>query len=134
MILVVKSSFKEIRPDMKTFLLFIFIPATLFAEVITDCGQYTAKGVVRAYEDGVKLIVNEKTQSEYIISMPKLEQGKIVGHIDRDVTVKLVLDKSFNGHKGVTENIISIESRIPDPLKPGDTGFTLDKKTKCKKN
>lgn len=118
---------------MKFFLFLFFIPATLFAEVITDCGEYTAKGVVRAKEDGIKLIVNEKTQSEYVISMPKLEQGKIAGHIDRDVTVKLVLDKSMNAQQGSTDNIISIDFRIPDPLRPGDTGFTLDKKLPCKK-
>lgn len=119
---------------MKFFLFALFLPSLLFAETITECGEYTAKGVVRAKEDGIKFIVNEKTMSEYVISMPRLEQGKIAGHIDRDVTVKLILDKKFDGQKGVTDNIISIESRIPDPLKPGDTGFTLDKKTSCKKN
>lgn len=117
---------------MKYFLLFL-LPASLNAAIITECGEYTAKGIVRAKEDGIKLIVNEKTQSEYVISMPRLEQGKIAGHIDRDVTVKLLLDK-LDGQKGLTENIISIDFRIPDPLKPGDTGFTLDKKTPCRKN
>ena len=103
-----------------------------FCATITDCGEYTARGVVRAKEDGLKLIVNEKTQSEYVISMDPLAQGQLSGLIDRDALVKLVLDKKLDGQKATISKIISAKARIPDPLNPEDSGFTLDKKIPCK--
>lgn len=119
---------------MKYFVLLILFPTALYANGISDCGEYSIRGVVRPTSEGLSLIVNEKTQSEYKISMPIFEQGKIGGYINKPVTVRALLDKKFDGTKGYTEKILSSEFRLPDPLNPKDTGFTLDKKTNCKKD
>lgn len=105
--------------------------APLKAEIIESCGEYTARGIVRAKADGIKLIINEKTLSEYVISMPTLEQAKIAGFIDKDVSVSLILNKKTIGQKLESSEIRSATFRIPDPLNPKDTGFTLIKEVKC---
>ena len=117
---------------MKYLFVLFLIPQLSLADIITECGEYTANGVVRAKQEGIQLIVNEKTQSEYVVTMSTSEQGQLGGYIDRDVTIELVLDKKFNGQSGSTSKIISSKSRIPNPLYPGDTGFKLDKKVPCK--
>lgn len=117
---------------MKYLFFIFFIPQLSLADIITECGEYTASGVVRAKQEGIQLIVNEKTQSEYVVMMPTSEQGQLGGYIDRDVTVQLLLDKKFSGQIGSASKIISSKTRIPNPLYPGDTGFKLDKKVPCK--
>lgn len=117
---------------MKYLLLFLSLPAIASAE-ISDCGEYNARAVVRIIDSEMKIVVNETTQSEMIISMPLLEQGKVAGHINRPVTIKLLLTKKFDGMKGVSDKILSTELRIPDPIKAMDTGLTLVKKMDCTK-
>lgn len=117
---------------MKYLFLLLLLPAVSLAE-ISDCGEYNARAVVRVIDSEMKIVVNEKTQSETVISMPLMEQGKIAGHIDKPVTIKLILTKKFNGMTGVADKIISTELRIPDPIKAMDTGLTLVKKMDCSK-
>lgn len=116
---------------MNYILLLILIPTISLAEIVTDCGEYSVRGIVRAKIDGLKLIINEKTQSEYTISMSPSEQGQIGNLIDRDVTVELLLDKKIIGQSFATSKILSSKSRIPNPLNPNDTGFSLLKKIPC---
>lgn len=106
-----------------------FSPA--WSEVLSDCGQYSANGVIRSKKEGIQFIVNEKTQSEHIISMPIPEQAKAAGFINRDVTINLMLTKKTIGQKLESSEIVSITNRIPDPLNPQDTGFKLVKKSDC---
>lgn len=115
---------------MKFLLLLLSLPTIALAQ-FTECGEYTARGVVRAANSEIKIIVNEKTQSETVISMPRLEQAKIAGHLDKPVTINLLLTKPFDGMTGVSEKIIKIQLRIPDPIKAMDTGLILNNKTKC---
>jgi hypothetical protein len=117
---------------MKYLLLLLTLPTIANAE-ISNCGEYNARAIVRVIDSEMKIVVNEKTQSETVISMPLLEQGKIAGHIDKPVTIKLLLTKKFNGMTGVSDKILSTELRIPDPLKAMDTGLTLIKKMDCTK-
>ena len=117
---------------MKYIFLLMLFPQIIMAEIITECGEYTVRGVVRDTPSGLSIFVNEKTQSEYIISMSPLEQGQLGGLINKNVTVELVLDKKFDGQKVTTSKIISKKSRIPNPINPEDTGFKLDKKINCK--
>ena len=115
---------------MKFLLLLLSLPTIALAQ-FTECGEYTARGIVRAVNSEIKIIVNEKTQSETVISMPRLEQAKIAGHLDKPVTINLLLNKPFDGMTGVSEKIIKIGLRIPDPIRPLDTGLKLNKQTKC---
>lgn len=120
---------------MKLLFLFLLLPKLVFAgpSGLSECGEYTIRGIVRALPDGVTIVVNEKTQSELKIAMPIFEQSKIGGHINKPVTIKALLRTQFDGTKGFTEKIISSEFRLPNPLNPQDTGLSLDKKVDCKK-
>lgn len=119
---------------MKVLFLFLFFSTTLHAGGLSDCGEYTLRGVIRPLEDGLTIVVNEKTQSELRISMPIPEQGKIGGYINKPVTVRALLNKKFDGTKGYTTKIISSKFRLPDPLNPKDTGVNLEKKIACIKD
>lgn len=117
---------------MKYFFILSFIPALTLADVVTDCGEYTVKGVVRGGV-GISIVVNEKTQSEYTIVMPVEEMAKIGSYLDDAVTAKLKIEKIISPVKGEIKKIISIDRRIPNPLNPEDTGLKLDKKFDCLK-
>lgn len=120
---------------MKVLFLLFILPTIANAGIagLSECGEYTIKGVIRPLPEGLTIVVNEKTQSELKITMPLLEQSKIGGHINKPVTIKALLTTQFDGTKGFTEKIISSELRLPDPLNPKDTGLSLDKKLDCKK-
>lgn len=117
---------------MKLLLLLLLLPTIANAQ-FTECGEYTARGIVRGANAEVKLIVNEKTQSETVISMPKPEQIRMAGYLDKHVTIKLLLTKAFDGMTGFSEKIINTQLRIPDPIKAMDTGLELVKKMDCQK-
>lgn len=117
---------------MKYFLvaLILILPQIALAD-LSVCGEYEVRAVVRAKKTSYEIVVNEKTMSEINIALPVPEQLKLAPYIDRPMTAVLILDKKFDGTKGRSEKIISVKNRIPDPLKPGDTGLTLIKKMKC---
>ena len=111
----------------------ILITPTLGMAGLTECGHYEVRGVVRAKKISYEIVVNEKTMSQMNISTPVSEQLKLLPYINKPVTITLILNKKFDGTKGSSEQIISVKSRIPDPLKPGDTGLMITKKMECKK-
>lgn len=112
---------------------FMFILSTSVHAGLSNCGEYTLKGVVRPLEHGLTVVVNEKTQSEMQITTTILESSKLGAFVNKPVTIKALLDKKFDGTKGVASKIIQAEFRLPDPLNPTDTGAILDKKTTCAK-
>ena len=114
------------------FLLFILLPAYSFAAVVTDCGEYNIKGVVRGGV-GISIILNEKTQSQYTLTMSGPLQASIGAYLNRDVVANVLLSRLLNPVKGEITKVLSIENRIPNPLNPTDTGFTLIKKMDCMK-
>ena len=116
---------------MKYYFLLFLIPQLSFSEIITECGEYSVRGIVRAKDDGLKLIVNEKTQSEYVVSMSTANQGQIGNFLDTDVTVELILNNKKFGQNLMASKVIHSKKRIPKPLTPSDTGFTLLKKIPC---
>ncbi len=117
---------------MKYIFIILFIPMFASAEILTTCGQYSANGVIRSKDNELIFVVNEKTKSEYIILMPIREQAKIAGYIDRDVAALILVEEKFNGQKVMAHKIDKVELRLPDPLNPASTLFTLIKKLDCK--
>lgn len=119
---------------MKSILFFLFLtlPQISFAE-LSDCGEYEVRGIVRSNDKGYGIVVNEKTMSEMTIALPLREQLKILPYADKPMSAVMVLDKKFDGTKGESDNLISIKNRIPDPLRPADTGLALLKKMECNK-
>jgi len=119
---------------MKSFLtLCILTTPQLSMAGLSDCGEYEVRGVIRAKKTSYEIVVNEKTRSELNIALPLHEQLKLLPYSNKPMTAVLILDKKFDGTDGISEKIISIKSRIPDPLKPNDTGLSLLKKMKCSK-
>lgn len=116
---------------MKIFLLLLLVPQISFAD-LSSCGEYQVRAVVRAGKTSHVIIVNEKTRSELTLTMPIVERLKLAPYVDRAISAVVLLNKKFDGTKGEVDNIISIESRIPDPLSPLDTGIKLIKKVECK--
>lgn len=118
---------------MKYLYLLLLIPQMSLAE-LSECGEYEVKAIVRTTKTGHDIVVNEKTMSEMNISVPVTEQLKLAPYVNRPMTAVVSLKQKFDGTKGQAESILKIETRIPDPMKPGDTGIKLVKKTDCKKS
>lgn len=119
---------------MKYALIFLIALPTLSMAALSECGEYEVRAVVRAKETSYEIVINEKTRSELNIALPLKEQLKLLPYANKPMTAVLLLDKKFDGTNGRSEKVISIKSRIPDPLKPDDTGLSLLKKTNCSKN
>jgi hypothetical protein len=109
----------------------ILLPQLSLATV-SDCGEYEVRGIVRTKQVGHEIVINEKTMSELNISLPISEMLKLAPYVDRPMTAIILLNKKFDGTKGTSDKIISIKDRIPDPLKPDDTGLILVKKESCR--
>lgn len=119
---------------MKLMLLAFFISTSLHAYELSECGEYTIKGVIRPLKDGITIVINEKTKSELQIKTTILESSQLAAFSNKPVTVTALLNQKFDGTKGFAEKIIKIEFRLPDPMNPTDTGVKLEKKTDCKKD
>lgn len=116
-------------------LIFIFLFLSLPTQAqnwsgVSDCGLYQVKAVVHSTPNGPVIIVNEKSQSELIISVPITNEAKLAPYLDRAMVatirvVKKPLSQSFSA------TIKEIQSRIPNPLSPQDTGIKIISKEKC---
>lgn len=118
---------------MKVLFLFYIFSTQLNAGELSECGEYSLRGVVRPLKDGLTIIVNEKTQSELQIKTTIPESSKLGAFINKPVLVTALLTQKFNGTRGFAEQVIKAEFRLPDPLNPKDTGINLEKKVACKK-
>lgn len=119
---------------MKVLLLLFIVSTTLHANEISECGEYSLRGVVRPLKDGLTIVVNEKTQSEMQIKTTISESSKLGAFINKPVTANALLVKKFNGTKGFAEQVMNVDFRLPDPLNPKDTGVAFIKKADCKKD
>ncbi len=128
MTLVNESLFKNY---MLNILFILLIPFQLFAE-ISLCGNYQINGVIRKLNSDRVLVVNEKTQSEHHVYFDVTHQPELAIYDNKDITAIVTLEKKFNGTSGSASNLLSIKSRIPNPLMPKDTHFTLIKEAHCK--
>ena len=98
------------------------------------CGEYLLAGVVRTSKEGLFIIVNEKTKSEYTFKSPTREEPKLIPYVDRPMKAKVVITKRVNGTIGALDIVQTVENRIPNPLYPVfDTGFRRIKKLECNK-
>jgi hypothetical protein len=98
------------------------------------CGEYKVAGIVRMKNNEIKVVVNEKTVSEQIISFDKYDLPRLTPFFDKPLTLSVRLLTKWDGTKGkATEIIGSPADRVPDPLKPNDTGFELQKELPCQK-
>lgn len=98
---------------------------------ISDCGIYQVNGIGRSTKEGLALVVNEKTKSEFTINVPIMNGPFLAPYVDKAIQASVEISKKATGSK--IEGIIKeIKSRIPDPLNPKDTGVKLILKAACK--
>lgn len=99
---------------------------------IADCGTYQVRGVVRAPEkSGLHIVVNEKSQSEILVSVSIQDEAALAPYVDKAMEATMAFDKKSPGAK-VKGSVKTINSRIPNPINPMDTGIKLISKAVCK--
>jgi hypothetical protein len=97
-----------------------------------ECGQYEAKGIVRSINNELHIVVNEKTQSEIIITVPIQNEATLAPYVNMPVAAKVeFLNKPVKKEK-LSGTVKEIKARVPNPLNPADTGIKLLSKEKCK--
>lgn len=116
-------------------LFFVFFTSSFANEIfgeIKGCGTYKIAGIIRKDpQDGVHLVVNEKTASEYQLKPAQGELPSFVGNIDIPITMKVKIIK-LDGTHGVISTPTESKLLIPNPLNPKkNSGFILLNKNKC---
>jgi hypothetical protein len=98
---------------------------------IDKCGEFQVKGIARYLNHNPVIIVNEKSRSEIIISVPTKNTAFITPYIDKPLQATVKFEKEF--HVSQVEGVIKdIKSRLPNPIDPKDTGFSFVSKGECK--
>jgi hypothetical protein len=112
------------------FLTFFITPNQQNWSGITVCGSYQVSGIVRAFKSGLVMVVNEKTQSEIVISVPIPNEAKLAPYLDKSMlaTVAFVKKPQASHYQAVVQNIAA---RIPNPLSPKDSGIKILSEAKC---
>lgn len=96
------------------------------------CGLYQVRGVVKYVKNTPTMIVNEGTKSEIQLSVPILNEPKLSPYIDQPFVAEVKILSPMNGSLGRGE-VVKIETRLPHPLNPKDTGLTFIKNIGCDK-
>ena len=93
------------------------------------CGLYRVRGIGRSRPNGLKIILNEKTNSEILISLPITNEVMLAPYVNKELTAKVKIYKT----DGATASgvIKEIDRRIPNPLDPKDTGIDYIDKSDC---
>ncbi len=114
------------------FLLLLSLTAQAQEWTGIGCGTYEVKGVVRSSKNVLLVIVNEKSKSEIVITVPIPNEALLAPHIDKTILAKLVINSKASGAH-ILGTIQDIQARVPNPLASRDTGMQLMAKTECKK-
>ena len=116
---------------MKIFLVMILSVPTVFA---MECGRYKISGKARMVQNMPFIVVNERTSSEYLISISLEEEPKLAPYIDQPIQLTATIDTKMDGRKGKAHGLNEVALRVPQPLavRP-DTGFLLLSKNRCQK-
>jgi hypothetical protein len=111
----------------------ILISSRLYSyEGLKGCGHYEISGIVRKDKvKGLVFLVNERSKSEYKLTIASGEMGKYVGFINRPLKLESEISK-INGTNAVLSNSKNLKAAIPNPLNPiENTGFKLIKESEC---
>lgn len=98
---------------------------------LSACGNYKVKGIVRSSKEGLFIVVNEKSQSEITISVPAQNEATLAPYVDKDIEASVSVSKKLSAAKALG-TVSEINSRVPNPINPVDTGIQLISKGKCK--
>jgi hypothetical protein len=87
---------------------------------------------VRSSKNVLVVVVNEKTKSEIVITVPIPNEALLAPYIDKPIVAKLAINSKASGAH-IWGTIQEIQARVPNPLSNSDTGMQLIAKTECKK-
>ena len=112
--------------------LFLFLLSSFAQLHAIECGQYELKGTVKKINDQFKIVVNEKSNSEIILSTPPLMEVKLVAYINRPMVSTVVIDHKTKGNSAMIKEIKSITLGKSDPMAQADnTSLNLISKLEC---
>jgi len=78
----------------------IQLPSTVIAQDwtgIAGCGVYQVKGTGHLSDEGLSIIVNEKTQSEFKIKVPIKNEVYLAPYVKRPLEARVLIDKKPHG-------------------------------------
>lgn len=113
-----------------TFLFSLF--STQSFAIATKCGEYSFNGVVRNQKEGTRLIINEKSMSQYTIDFNDSDTMKLSIYNDQYVSGTIKIETLVNHYNLSDATLLKISERVPNPLNPTDTFLTFVKADKCK--
>ncbi len=111
----------------------LFYSITSFAIGLENCGDYSFQGTAKIIDKQMILILNESTQSEFKLSIPKDQESRITPYLNLTVKGDLVLKKVTGPWTGEIKEFKKIDYGIPDPLNTTKHTFLkLKKKASCR--
>jgi hypothetical protein len=117
-------------------LFFLIFAKHVFADahIMTGkCGEYKILGRARVINNTPVIIVNERTMSEYVLSIPVEEEPKLAPYINRHFKFSGTIEKKLNGTKGEIKLLKELELVVPNPLNGSkDSGLMKIKDISCK--
>lgn len=123
--------------NILTFIAILYAPFFSSAAIaqewtgLSGCGIYQVDGVGRSTKEGLVLVVNEKTKSEFTINVPIKNELFLAPYVDKTMHASVEISKKSLGSK-IEGTIKEIKRRIQNPLDPMDTGVKLISKAACK--
>ena len=115
---------------------FLCLNSIVYAEEIfgslKGCGHYKIAGIIHKSKSfGVDIVVNEKTQSEYLFKPAPGELPRFVAIFDVPVSFEADV-VSIDGTRGLLSNGANFRPILPNPLMPQkSSGFIKLKEKKC---
>ena len=99
---------------------------------LKGCGRYKIAGIIHKSKTfGVDIIVNEKTQSEYLLKPAPGELPRFVSIFDVPISFEADV-VSINGTRALVASGANFQPILPNPLNPSQSsGFILLSEKKC---
>lgn len=115
------------------YFIFLLLPSLVHSTEwtgVNSCGYYQARGIVRLVKQIPVIVINEKSLSEIILSIPIKKEPLLAPYLNKAIEAKVKINKLHPANL-LSGEILSIHDRVPDPLNPRDTGIKQERKTKC---
>jgi hypothetical protein len=99
------------------------LPYFAFASALPEgCGEYEVWGRVMRKAGGYLLVVNEKSQSEVQLELPRAAYLRAASHERRYVLARGKISRPVASYRGAFDSA-ELKDAIPDPLHGTASGF-----------
>jgi hypothetical protein len=113
---------------------FLLIFEVSFAESwtgLSSCGHYLVMGTVHINDKGPVIVVNEKSLSEIMITVPIQNEIFLAPYDNQSIEAIVEFSKKFSFSK-VQGIVKKIKYKTPNPLNPNDSKIKLISAARCK--